>query len=83
MIFSHCRAAESGYSILRDIALLRYKSPALIVPHTSLESLNKELARLAQDGLQHSQISDFQSVVNTARNSGASLAISGDMYPEL
>ncbi len=83
MIFSHCRHAESGYSIMRDIALLRYKLPSLIVPNTALESLNKELACLAQDGLQHSQISGFQSVVNTAMNTGSSLTISGDLYPEL
>lgn len=83
MIFSHCRSAESGYSIMRDIALLRYKSPTHVVPNTSLQSLNKELECLAEDGLKHSQISDFQVVVHTALNSESSLTISGDMYTEL
>ncbi len=68
---------------MRDIALLRYKSPTLVVPNTSLESLNKEIMRLTADGVEHSQISRFQTVVNTAMNSGFSLSISGDMYPEL
>ncbi len=83
MIFSHFRSAESRYSIMRDIALLRYKSPTLVVPNTSLQSLNKELACLAKDGLKHSQISGFQTVVLNALNSESSLTISGDMYPVL
>ncbi len=83
VIFSNCRSPESGYSVLRDISLLRYKSPTLVVPSTSLEALSKELTCLADDGQEHSQISGFQTVVNTAMKSGWSLTISGDMYPEL
>jgi hypothetical protein len=83
MIFEQCRNADCGYSILRDIALLRYKSPTLVVPTESLAKLYNELTRIARNGDCHPQLSDFKQVVDTALNSAHSLTISGDMYPEL
>jgi hypothetical protein len=83
MIFEQCRNVDCGYTILRDIALLRYKSPTLVVPTERLETLHNELTRLARNGACDPQLSAFQQIVDNALNSARSLTISGDMYPEL
>lgn len=83
LIFYQCRHEGSGYAVLRDIALLKYKSPTLIVGGDQLVILVDELAQLGTSSKGHSQIADFKTVCEKAIASGYALTISGDMYPEL
>ena len=83
MIFSNCRSAQGPYVVLREIALLRYKSPVLTVQGDRLDMLEKELTDLEASGLLHPQIADFIQACGRAKTLGCALTISGDMYPEL
>src|SRR5262249_53177096 len=83
LIFSTCRSEHSPYLVLREIALLKYKSPTLVVAGNRLELLDRELARLEESGAAHPQIAEFRRVCAKAISDGCSLTISGDMYPEL
>lgn len=80
LIFEHCRFENDTYAVLRDIALLKYKSPRLVVSRDRLALLDKELARL---NFSHSQIEEFRRVCHKAIVDGCVLTVSGDMYPEL
>ena len=82
-IFRSCRREDSGYSVLRDIALLRYKSPTLTVPKDRLTLLIGELVQLETSNDNHPQINKFRSVRENAIARECALTISGDMYPEL
>jgi hypothetical protein len=83
LIFALCREERGGYSVLREIALLRYKSPTIIVGQTRLRLLADELNTLSASGVTHPQIAEFGRVCAQAQADGCSLTISGDMYPEL
>lgn len=45
-IFRHCRSDGGPYTVLREIAMLRYKSPTLVVTAGRVETLDQELAAL-------------------------------------
>jgi hypothetical protein len=83
LIFKHCRSETGPYVVLRDIALLRYKSPTLIVSGDQLRRLDQELITLEDSKLRHPQTCQFREVCNKALSDGIALTISGDMYPEL
>ena len=83
LIFKHCRAERGPYMVLREIALLKYKSPTLIVIGDRLTVLDQELEKFEASGLSHPQIAEFRQVCNRAKSDGCALTISGDMYPEL
>jgi hypothetical protein len=81
LIFAHC--VSDSYAALREIALLRYKSPTIIVGLDRLRLLADELAMLAASGVSHPEIAELSQVCERARAGGCGLTISGDMYPEL
>jgi hypothetical protein len=83
LIFKHCRSERGPYTVLREIASLRYKSPMLIVIRDRLTLLDQELEKLEASGLSHPQIAGFRQVCSRAKLDGCALTISGDMYPEL
>ncbi len=83
LIFTHCRSELAPYTILREIAGLRYKSPTLIVDGDRIESLDGELATFEESGQSHPQIAEFKRVCDEAKGAECALTISGDMYPEL
>ena len=83
LIFRRCRDESSGYVLLRQIALLRYKSPRIMIPAEQLSELATELANLQKNRGYHPQIEDLKIVCDTASNKNIGLTISGDMYPEL
>ena len=82
-IYKHCRSTDSPYVVLREIALLRYKSPTLVVSGDQLALLGRELMTLEESGVSHPQIAEFIQVCSKATSDGCALTISGDMYPEL
>ena len=71
------------FVILRDIALLRYKSPTMVIGKDRLASLDREIAAFEDLGVAHPQIQGFRAVCAKAMTDGCALTISGDMYPEL
>ena len=83
LIYGHCRSEGSPYSVLREIALLRYKSPTLVVSGERLTLLDQDLKRLAESGASHSQTAVLRQVCAKAIADGCALTVSGDMYPEL
>ncbi len=83
LIFTHCRSEDAPYSVLRDVASLRYKSPSLVLARDRLELLDEELLRFEASGISHPQISELRSACARAQSLGLSLAISGDMHSEL
>jgi hypothetical protein len=83
VIFGECRSPDGPYGVLREIALLRYKSPTLVVAGDRLGVLDQDLARLERSGASHPQIAEFRQVCAKAIADGCALTISGDMYPEL
>lgn len=83
LIFSHCQSETCPYKLLREISLLRYKSPTLLVDKDRVNLLAQELASFAASGISHSQLVEFIGICEIAQTAGLSLAISGDMYPEL
>lgn len=82
LIFKYCRSEHTDYTILREIASLKYKSPTLVVSEDRLTLLDRELAIL-ESSQSHPQIAEFRHVCSTAISNGCALTISGDMYPEL
>ena len=83
LIFAHCASDPGRYAVLRKIALLRYKSPTIMIGEDRLELLARELAMLAASGVSHPQIAELSHVCARAQADGCGLTISGDMYPEL
>ena len=83
LIFTHCQSLGGPYVILREIALLRYKNPTLVIEQVRLAALEQELVALGAAGQSHSQIAEFRRVCSEARASHSALTIRGDMYPEL
>ena len=83
LIFAHCASDRGDYAVLREIALLRYKSPTIIVGQERLGLLADELATLAASGVSHPQIAELSQVCARAQTDGCGLTISGDMFPEL
>jgi hypothetical protein len=83
LIFRYCRSDRGPYTVLREIATLRYKSPTLVVVADRLDMLDKELGNFAASGQLHPQIAEFRRVCGQAKATGCALTISGDMYPEL
>ncbi len=83
LIFENCCLENGGYPLLREIALLKYKSPTLIIEEDKLFALEQELGSFELLKLEHPQIEEFKRVCNQARSVGCSLTVSGDMYPEL
>lgn len=81
LIFAHC--ISDRYAALREIALLRYKSPTIIVSQDRLRLLADELTILAASGVSHPQIEELSQVLALAQANGCGVTISGDMYPEL
>ena len=82
-IFTGCRSEHGPYVVLREIALLKYKSPTLVVSGDRLTLLDRELMSLHESGVFHPQVAEFRRVCTKAIADGCSLTISGDMYPEL
>ena len=82
-IWGNCRSESQPYTILREIALLRYKSPTLVVTGDRLTQLDQDLARLAESGVSHPQIAALREICAKALSDGCALTVSGDMYPEL
>jgi hypothetical protein len=83
LIYTTCPSEQGAYDVLREIALLKYKSPTLVVSGERLSLLDYELSRLEQSGASHPQIPELKAVCAKAVADGCSLTISGDMYPEL
>lgn len=83
LIYGRCRFEGGPYTVLREIALLRYKSPTLAVAGDRLRLLDQDLSRLAESGASHPQIAALRQVIAKAVTDGCSLTASGDMYPEL
>ena len=83
LIFRNCRRETSGYNVLRRIANLRYKGPAILIATEQLTTLVSELEALEDANLTHPQIHEFKSVCQNATDRQTNLTISGDMYPEL
>jgi len=83
LIYDGCRSDAGAYIILRKIALLRYKSPVLVISTDQLALLRHELSRFEESGVVHPQLAEFQQVCIKAASDGCALTISGDMYPEL
>jgi len=83
LVFDSCRGVDSQSSILSEIAMLKYKSPALVVDGERLVLLSGELKCFAELAVGHPQISEFAAVCLKAHSNGCALTISGDMYPEL
>ena len=83
LIFENCRSEHGPYVVLREIALLRYKSPTLVISGDRLALLDQELLHLEESGASHSQIAGLRQVCAKAILDGCALTISGDMYPEL
>lgn len=83
LIWRNCRADNAPYTVLREIALLRYKSPTLVINGDRLTQLDQDLVRLAESGVSHPQIAAFRDVCTKAVAGGVAITVSGDMYPEL
>jgi hypothetical protein len=83
LIYRQCRSQSGPYTLLREIALLRYKSPTLSIVGERLLLLDQDLTRLAESGASHPQIEALRQVCAKAVSDGCSLTVSGDMYPEL
>ncbi len=83
LIYGRCWSENGTYTVLREIALLRYKSPTLVVSGDRLALLEHDLARLAESGASHPQIAALRQVCAKAVADGCALTVSGDMYPEL
>ena len=81
LIFAHCRSGS--YSVLREIASLRYKSPTIALRRERLHLLDQELTQLEASGVSHPQIADLKLACERATAESCCLTISGDMYPEL
>ena len=83
LIFANCRLDSPGFHLLRQIALLRYKSPTILIPTDQLAGLVSELDALESASRKHSQTTEFRSVCHEAIKNNTNLTISGDMHPEL
>ncbi len=83
LIFRNCRRESSGFILLRQISLLRYTSPRILISAEQLSTLEAELDKLGTLHSSHSQIEEFKTVCQNAVQKGKSLTISGDMYREL
>src|SRR4051794_30992621 len=83
LIYGRCRSESGPYTVLREIALLRYKSPILVVSGARLALLDQDLGRLAESGAAHPQILALRQVCAKAIADGCAVTVSGDMYPEL
>jgi hypothetical protein len=83
LIYGRCRPEGGPYSVLREIALLRYKSPRFIVSGERLALLDRDLERISESGASHPQIAVLRQVCAKAMADGCALTVSGDMYPEL
>jgi hypothetical protein len=83
LIWQNCRSESDPYTVLRKIALLRYKSPVLVLGRDRLTQLDQDLVRLAESGVSHRQIAALREVCAKAVADGCALTVSGDMYPEL
>jgi hypothetical protein len=82
----HRKASKerSGYTVLREIALLKYKSPTLTVGGDRLEQLISDLKKLNGALIfRRKEVSDFLAVCEKAQANSQALWVSGDMYPEL
>ena len=82
-LFRSTAPRDHGYTILRRIALLRYKSPTLTVPTHQLNKLSGELDRFDHDSPGHPAIAEFRVACENAITDGHALWVSGDMYPEM
>ncbi len=84
LIFRKARKEGQGYPVLREIALLKYKSPILTVGGGRLEALVMDPDRLMGRMLWgKKEIADFRAICAQSFVDGRALRISGDMYPEL
>ena len=84
LIHRKARKEGSGYSVLRDIALLKYKSPTMTVGGDLLVKLVTDLKKLRGATIfGRKEVSDFLALCERASANGQALWVSGDMYPEL
>ncbi|HXX93976.1 MAG TPA: hypothetical protein VEN81_10100 [Planctomycetota bacterium] len=84
LIHRKARKESSGYSVLREIALLKYKSPTMTVGGDRLAQLVSDLRRLkGATFFPQKEVADFLGVCEKAVSDGQALWVSGDMYPEL
>ena len=83
LIYVNCGSEFGPYTVLREIALLRYKSPTLVIAGEWLALLEQDLVTLAESGASHPQIAALREVCAKAASDGCAVTVSGDMYPEL
>lgn len=83
LIYRRCRSDDGPYDVLRQLALLRYKSPTAYLSGERLVALVRELAAFEGAGVWHPQFPELRQVCESALARGWGLTISGDMYPEL
>lgn len=84
MIHRETREEGSGYGTLREIALLKYKSPVLTVAGEKLARLIEDLKKLRSSTCSgEDEALGFQAVCERAAAAGTGLWVSGDMFPEL
>lgn len=82
-IHRKARKGRSGYTVLREIALLKYKSPTITVGGDRLGQLVADLKKLRGATIfGRKEIADFLAVCEKAVENGQALWVSGDMYPE-
>lgn len=82
LVFNQCRATDSTYPVLGQMAQLSYKSPIITIMGERLSQLKEELQKFNKN-VSHPQTNHFRKVCETAIERGSALTISGDMYPEL
>jgi hypothetical protein len=83
LIFSQCCRRPDTYSVLHEMAMLRYKSPTILVCVDQLDALAKEIDLLIREGFSHPQFAELSRVCSEAKKINCALTISGDMHPEL
>lgn len=83
LIYQRCRSDDGPYDVLRQLALLRYKSPTAYLSGERLAVLIRDLAIFEGAGGRHPQFPELRQVCESAVARGWGLTISGDMYPEL
>jgi hypothetical protein len=74
----------SGYAVLREIALLKYKSPTMTVGGDRLTQLVADLNKLREATIfGRKEVSSFLAICEKAVVNGQALWVSGDMAKEL
>ena len=83
LIFRKCCKESAQFAVLREIAMLRYKSPTIMLEKDRIEHLIQELEHLEHANCKHDQIPQLRNVCLQAIETSNNLTISADMHREL